>query len=171
MPASSGRSSRVCVHFEQPASGPNPRVEQGHTIEVFDAAGAPRPNTEVQTWGSITGLHMWFRTEVRLAAPVGTVRLTFGRFAREGVATAFDSGGAQVDQATISGPQDTAITVALSGSDIASIVIECPEDEHLMQKLCVGRWRGRSGVSTVTAVEIVETPLCPLSAPGSPSVG
>ena len=126
-----------CLELGQLSNGANPRVEQGHRIEVFDHAGSPMPNTEIRTWGTITGLHLWYRTEIQLAAPARRVRLTLGRFAEEGTVTAIDSAGNTVDQELVSGPQNTAITVQLAGNDIARVVIECPQDEHLLQQFCV----------------------------------
>jgi hypothetical protein len=126
-----------CVDFTGLLDSTNPRIEQGHRFEVFDHQGNPQPTTEIRTWGNVTGLHLWFRTVIDLAAPASVVRLTVGRFATEGTATAFDSTGAQVAQILIAGPQNMPLVLSLPGPDIVRVEISCPQDEHLLTQICV----------------------------------
>ncbi len=129
----------ACVDFSVLTAGANPRVEQGHRFEVFDHTGTPQPQTDVVTWGAITGLHLWYRTTVELAAPADAVRLTLGIFATPGTVTAFDAGGAVIATVPIVGPQNMPVQVVVPGPGIASLAIECPSDEHLLVELCVER--------------------------------
>jgi hypothetical protein len=124
-----------CLDFAVLQDGANPRVEQGHRIEVSDLNG-PRPSTEIRTWGAITGLHLWHHTVIELAAPTDEVRLTIGRFATAGTVTAFDGGGTQLTQVPITGPQNVPIEVVVAATGIARLEIDCPQDEHLLVKLC-----------------------------------
>jgi hypothetical protein len=126
-----------CVDFSVLADGTNPRIEQGHTIEVFDHLGNPQPGTEVPTWGPVTGLHLWFRSTIALAAPTGLVRVTIAHFSTGATVTAFDGGGTQVAQATVVGPQGVPIEVTLAAPGITRLEIDCPNDENLLVKLCV----------------------------------
>ena len=125
-----------CVEFASLQDGSNPRFEQGHRIEVSDLSG-PRPTTEIRTWGTITGLHLWHHTVIDLAAPADEVRLTIGLFATPGTVTAFDSGGGQLTQVAIAGPQNVPIEVVVAAPGIARLEIDCPADEHLLVKLCI----------------------------------
>jgi hypothetical protein len=127
----------ACVDFSLLATGPNPRVEQGHTFEVFDQNGAPVPRTDILRWGAITGMQVAFRTTVDLAAPADAVRLTFGIFARPGVVSAFDASGGLITQVPIAGPQNVPVQVVVPGPGIARLEIDCPSDEHLLVELCV----------------------------------
>jgi hypothetical protein len=127
----------ACVDFSVLSAGTNPRVEQGHRFEVFDQTGAPVPQTDVVTWGAITGMQLWYRTTVQLAAPADAVRLTVGVFAAPGTVTAFDQSGAVIVQVPIVGPQNVPIQVVVPGPGIASLAIECQADEHLLVELCV----------------------------------
>jgi hypothetical protein len=127
----------ACIDFGRLADGSNPRVEQGHRIEVFDASGTAQPTTEIRTWGTISGLHLWYRTEVVLSAPASKVVLTIGRFATEGKVTAYSSSGAALVTVPIAGPQNTPLQVVVPGPGIVRLEIECPSDEHLLQQMCV----------------------------------
>jgi hypothetical protein len=129
----------ACVDFSVLGSGPNPRVEQGHQFEVFDHNGTPLPQTDVLTWGSVTGMNLSFRTTVTLAAPADAVRLTFGIFATPGTVSAFDASGALIVQVPIVGPQNLPIQVVVPGPGIARLEIDCPSNEHLLVELCIER--------------------------------
>ena len=104
---------------------------------MFDQTGTPVPQTDVVTWGAITGMQLWYRTTVELAAPAAAVRLTVGVFATPGTVTAFDQSGAVIVQVPIVGPQNVPIQVVVPGPGIASLAIECQADEHLLVELCV----------------------------------
>ncbi len=127
----------ACVDFSVLSTDANPRVEQGHRFEVFDQNGAPVPRTDVLRWGAITGMQLWFRTTVELAAPADAVRLTVGVFARPGTVSAFDQNGTLIVQVPIAGPQNVPIQVVVPGPGIASLAIDCPSDEHLLVEMCV----------------------------------
>jgi len=125
-----------CIELATLAGGGNPRVEHGHTIEVSDLSGL-RPTTDIVTWGTVTGLHVWHHTTIDLAAPADQVVLTVALFATPGTVTAFDAAGSVVALVPIVGPQNMPIDVVVSGTDIVRIEIDCPQDEHLLLKLCV----------------------------------
>ncbi len=127
----------ACVDFSVLSTGTNPRVEQGHRFEVFDHTGTPVAQTDVVTWGAVTGMQLWFRTTVELAAPADAVRLTVGVFATPGTVSAFDQSGTLIVQVPIVGPQNVPIQVVVPGPGIARLDVECPSDEHLLVEMCV----------------------------------
>lgn len=125
-----------CLELASLQDGANPRVEQGHRIEVSDLNGL-RPSTEIRSWGTITGLHLWHHTVIDLAAPVDEVRLTIGLFATPGNVNAFDAGGNQLTQVPIAGPQNVPIEIVVAAPGTTRLEIDCPQDEHLLVKLCL----------------------------------
>ena len=127
-----------CLDLALLQDGVNPRVEQGHRIEVSDLNGL-RPSTEIRTWGIVAGLHLWHHTTIDLASPADEVRLTIGRFAAPGTVTAFDAGGGRLTQVAITGPQNMPIEVVVAAAGIARLEIDCQQDEHLLVKLCLHR--------------------------------
>ena len=125
-----------CLELATLQDGSNPRVEQGHRIEVSDLNGV-RPTTEIRTWGTITGLHLWHHTVIEVAASTDEARLTIGLFATPGTVTAFDGGGTQLTQVPISGPQNVPLEIVVAAPGITRLEIDCPQDEHLLVKLCI----------------------------------
>ncbi len=133
-----------CLDFAPLQDGANPRIEQGHRIEVSDHNG-PRAGTEIRTWVTVTGLHLWHHTAIDLASPADEARLTIARFASAltGTVTAFDAAGTVLTQVPITGPQNTAAVVVVPAAGMARLEIDCPQDEHLLVKLCLDREEGR----------------------------
>jgi hypothetical protein len=64
------------------------------------------------------------------------VDVTLVHFAQPATATAFDASGAAVATATMTAAQQIPETLALTGAGITSVVVESPQDEVLMPKIC-----------------------------------
>lgn len=127
-----------CVEFSTLGSEANPRVEAGTTFTVADLGG-PVAGTEVVTWGGTTGLHLWHSTTIDLAQPTDQVELVMAHFSSPASVTAFDSSGAAVSGATMGPVQGVPQTLVLTAPGIARLVVDAPQDETLLLRLCVGR--------------------------------
>jgi len=128
---------RQCVTFDVVGQDVNPRLIGDLSVETRDLSG-PTAMTSVVTWGSTTGLHLWHSSTLTFARPVSRVELTLVQFAVPATATAFDAGGAVVATAAMTAPQRVPETLKLSAPGIASIVVDSPQDEVLMPRVC---WR------------------------------
>ncbi|MFF0014125.1 hypothetical protein [Streptomyces sp. NPDC005374] len=125
-----------CVGFTVAGSGANPRVEGAATIEISDVNG-PVPTSWIRTWGGHTGLHLVRSATVTFAAPVSQVEVTLVHFKTPATATAFDTAGAQLAAVTMAVPQQMPETLVLTAPGLALVVIDSPQDEVLMSRLCV----------------------------------
>jgi len=126
-----------CVEFTVTGTDANPRVSGGVVVQTRDLSG-PTADTSVVTWGGHTGLHLWHSSTLTFAQPVSRVDVTLVRFAQPATATAFDASGTAVAAGTMTVAQQVEETLVLTGAGIASVVLESPQDEVLMPKVC---WR------------------------------
>jgi hypothetical protein len=127
--------SRECVSFTVVGTDVNPRTVGQVTVETRDANG-PTAQTSVVTWGTATGLHMWFSSTISFAQPVSRVEVTLVHFASPATATAFDASGAAVATATMTAGQQVPETLVLSGTGITAVVVDSPNDDVLMPQVC-----------------------------------
>jgi hypothetical protein len=132
------RPPRTCVELAAlPAgTGPNPRLEQGVSFEVRDHTGSPLVNSEIKTQGAFTGLDVGFSTEIKLPQPCSALEATLVHFARPATLEAFNSDGSSAGAATMSGPQNVAETLTVTGASIESAIVRAPQDETLLLRLC-----------------------------------
>jgi hypothetical protein len=124
-----------CVEFAAVGRDTNPRTVGALTVQTRDLSG-PTADTAVVTWASQTGLHLWHSSTLSFAQPVSRVDVTLVHFAQPATATAFDASGAAVATATMTAAQQIPETLALTGAGITSVVVESPQDEVLMPKIC-----------------------------------
>jgi hypothetical protein len=131
---------RNCIELGTltPASGPNPRVEQGVAFEVFDHTGAPHATTEIRTLGPtpVSGLDLGRRTEVKLPQPCSSVEALLVTFAQPATMESFNSDGSLADSDTMSGLQANAEALTGTGSSIDRVTIHVPSSETLLLRLC-----------------------------------
>jgi hypothetical protein len=127
--------SKECVTFAVVGVDVNPRTLGQITVETRDLNG-PTPQTAVVTWGTTTGLHLWFSSTISFAQPVARVEVTLVRFALPATVTAFDAGGSVVATVTMTAAQKVPETLVLSGTGITSVVVDSPNDEVLMPQVC-----------------------------------
>jgi hypothetical protein len=126
---------RLCVTFDVVGQDVNPRLIGDLSVETRDLSG-PTAMTSVVTWGSTTGLHLWHSSTLTFAQPVSRVELTLVQFAVPATATAYDAGGAVVATAVMTVPQQVPETLVLSAPGIVSVVVNSPQDEVLMPRVC-----------------------------------
>ena len=129
------RPSKACVSFGVAGVDVNPRTVGQVTVETRDSTG-PTAQTSVVTWGTTTGLHLWFSSTISFAQPVSRVEVTLVQFASPATATAFDGAGAVVATVTMTAGQQVPETLVLSGFGITSVVVNSPNDEVLMPQVC-----------------------------------
>jgi hypothetical protein len=133
-----GGPERVCIELGTLAAGPgpNPRVEQGVTFHVHDFAGTPVGNTHVRTLGAFTGLDVDRRVEIALPGPCSAVEATLVTFAAPATLEATNSDGSLAGSAKMTGSQQVAETLSLSGASIERAVITAPSGETLLLRWC-----------------------------------
>ncbi len=124
-----------CVDFAVADKDANPRVVGPVTIETSDL-NAPMPDTQVTTWGGITGLHLYHSSILSFAQPVSRVDLTLAHFAQAPTATAYDAARTQVATQSVTAGQQVPETVTLTGAGIVTVVVDAPADEVLLTRLC-----------------------------------
>jgi hypothetical protein len=132
------RPPRICVEFAAMplGTGPNPRLEQGASFEVRDPTGAPTASTEIRTFGAFTGLEVGFSTSIKLPQPCSAVEATLVHRAAPATIEAFNTDGTSAGTAAMSGPQNSAETLTVTGTSIESAIIQAPSDEALLLRLC-----------------------------------
>jgi hypothetical protein len=134
------RPPRTCIELGTltPASGPNPRVEQGVSFEVFDFSGSPHATTEIRSMGPgpSTGLDVGHRTEIKLPQPCSSVEATLVTFAQPAKVEAFNSDGSLAGSDAMSGIQGNAETLTIAGTSIDRVTIHAEADETLLLRLC-----------------------------------
>jgi hypothetical protein len=128
----------TCIDFSamQPGAGPNPRVEQGVSFVVHDAAGNTLPNTQIGPLGGFTGLDIGFRTDIKLPFACTAVEATLVTGAHPAVLEAFNSDGTQAGVATMTGAQNVAETLRVTGTSIDNAVITAPSEETRLLRFC-----------------------------------
>ena len=132
------RAPTDCVDFSamQPDERKNPRVETGAMFTVFDSQGNQANQTSVVTSGAVTGLDCGFKTEVALDATTSSVELALASFSSPGFLEAFNEDGSSAGTVQVN-PGDQPQTVTLHGAAIRRVTIVAPQNEILLQKLCV----------------------------------
>lgn len=126
---------RLCVTFDVVGQDVNPRSIGDLSVQTRDLNG-PTATTTVVTWGSTTGLHLWHSSTLTFAQPVSWVELTLVQFAMPATASAYDAGGAVVATAVMTAPQQVPETLVLAAPGITSVVVDSPQDEVLMPRVC-----------------------------------
>jgi hypothetical protein len=126
---------RLCVTFDAVGQDANPRVVGDLSVQTRDLNG-PTATTSVVTWGSTTGLHLWHSSTLTFAQPVARVEPTLVTFAVPATASAYDANGAVVATAAMTAPQQVPETLVLSAPGIVSVVVDSPQDEVLMPRVC-----------------------------------
>jgi hypothetical protein len=132
------RPPRTCIELAAMpvGSGANPLVDQGVSFEVLDHTGTPRPTTEIRPMGSFVGLDAGFRIDIKLPQPCSSVEATMVHLAQPCTLEAFDGGGGSVGTDTMSGPQNVAETLTVTGASIESATIVAPQNEALLLRFC-----------------------------------
>jgi outer membrane biosynthesis protein TonB len=133
-------------------AGPNPVTVGWATCLVHDYTGAPQPNSQVSSWGGFTGLNCGFSTDIRLHRVCDAVEVTLVHFAQAATVEAYNTAGALVSAAAMSGPQKVAETLKLTGPDIVRLIIRARADETLLLRICC------SGKPIKEKIEKIEKP-------------
>jgi hypothetical protein len=129
---------RTCIELSTlpPGAGPNPRVEQGVSFTVLDPAGNPVGSTEIKSQGAFTGLDVGFRTEVTLPTPSAAVEATLVTLAQPAELEAFNSDGTPAGVVAMTGAQNVAETLRVTGTSIERAVVTARQDETLLLRFC-----------------------------------
>jgi hypothetical protein len=132
------RPPRTCIELDAlpVGSGPNPRIEQGVSFEVFDHTGTPFPTTEIRTQGSFVGLDAGRSIEIKLSQPCAAVEATLVHFAQPATLEAFNSDGSSAGTDAMSGPQNIAETLTVAGTSIERATVRAPQNEALLLRFC-----------------------------------
>jgi hypothetical protein len=132
-----GQPPRTCIEFSALpiGAGPNPLVEQGVSFNIFDGSGSPAASSSIRTQGSFTGLDVGFRTEVKLPVRCAAVEATLVTLAAPATLEAFNSDGTSAGTASMSGPQNVAETLRITGTSIDSAIIHA-NGEALLLRFC-----------------------------------
>jgi hypothetical protein len=133
-----GRPERICVELSAVAPGPhnNPLEEQGVFFTVFDGAGTQPTNSQIRSMGAFTGLDVGFRTEIKLPVVCSSVEATLVTLAQPDQLEAFNTDGSSAGVATMTGTQNVAETLTVTGSAIERAVITARQNESLLLRLC-----------------------------------
>ena len=135
-----GDPRQTCVYLVKVLKDgdPNPsNVGTAFRVTVLDFNNMPYPAVRIGGTGARRGLDVGFRTELSFAVPMRSVSLTLVTMARAAKAAAFDRTGAIVDRAAMSGAQNVAEILQLTGAGIVRVVIDSPSDETLLVRVCV----------------------------------
>jgi len=124
-----------CVEFAAAGTDTNPRTVGDLTVETRDPSG-PTAATTVVVWGGHAGLHLWHSATLSFTQPVSRVEVTLVQFAHPPTASAYDASGGTVSSATMTAAQQVPETLVLTGSGITSVVVDSPQNEVLMPKIC-----------------------------------
>lgn len=137
------RPPRTCIELDAlaPGSGPNPRVEQGVSFEVFDASGTPFPTTEITPLGSFVGLEAGRGIEIKLPQPCARVEATLVHAAQAAILEAFNSDGSSAGTAAMTGPQNVAETLTVAGTSIERATVRSPQNEARLLRFCFEQLR------------------------------
>ncbi len=128
-------SGRVCVTFDAVGQDANPRSAGDLTVQTRDLTG-PTAVTSVVTRDSATGLHLWNSATLTFAQPVSRVELVLLGTGVPAKASAFDATGVQVAAAAMTLPMHVPETLVLSAPGIASVIVDSPNDEVIMPRVC-----------------------------------
>ena len=131
-----GGPPKVCIELSSLAPGPLPAPlpVSGISFDVQNSSGASVP-PEVRTMGTFTGLDVSFRTEVRV--PVSSaVEATLVTLAQAAEMEAFNTDGTSAGVAAMTGTQNVAETLRVTGTSIDRAVITAKADETLLLRFC-----------------------------------
>lgn len=151
------QGEQTCIDFRQRAGfvGANPLAETGVLFEARVHDGTPAANTRVVPLGDLVGLHCEHRLEIALPCKADAIELTLAHFSSPGKVSAFDPAGALVATADIPDPPGVPHLVHLAGPGIIRVVVEAPQDETLLQRICfscAGREAGANEEVVVKAL-------------------
>ena len=127
-----------CIDFRTFPVGPtpNPLIVGTNSFDARDHVGNPWPSPGIKTYGAHTGLDCGFSMKIRLSPPCQTVEVTLVHFSQPASIEGFNTDGSSAGTASMSGPQNVAETLTLSGSAIETIVITAPQNETLLLEIC-----------------------------------
>ncbi|MCG8461099.1 MAG: hypothetical protein MI919_32850 [Holophagales bacterium] len=127
-----------CIDFSAFPVGPrpNPWNVAGMTFEAFDHASLPWPNFGIQNMGGFTGLDTGYQLVIQLGRVCSVVELTLVHFSSPATAKALDAGGGTVAGASMAPPQGNPQTLVLAAPGIVQVVIDAPQDECLLLRIC-----------------------------------
>ncbi len=134
-PAKAQKMVVVDLRSQAPGSGPNPRVVDGVSFQVFDYDGSAAKETQIDNWGGFTGLNCGFSVEVTLPATTALAALELATFASPADVTAFNADGSVADKASTNPDTNPPETLTLKGSTIQRLVIQAPQNETLLLRL------------------------------------
>lgn len=133
---------------------PNPAQVKLFRVTVFDAKGVPFPRLRFSGVGATRGLDVGWHTELALTATAAEVTVTLVTFAQPATVAAFDAAGALVDQQVMSGAQRVLEAIVLSGKDIVRVVVDAPQDETVMLRVCVRAEARRAAWAVAAAPDL-----------------
>jgi hypothetical protein len=131
-----GGPPKVCIELSSLAPGPLPAPlpVSGISFAVQNSSGASVP-PEVRTMGTFTGLDVSFRTEVTIPLS-SAVEATLVTFAQAAEMEAFNTDGTSAGVAAMTGTQNVAETLRVTGTSIDRAVITAKADETLLLRFC-----------------------------------
>jgi hypothetical protein len=155
---------RTCVDFRRrPAStGPNPRIEQDVTFEVYDS---PQAQTHIQDSGrGIQGLNCGDELEISLSLASPFVELTLTTDECPKVEVEAFEGDMSVGTTKMSGDGRIPQTLRLTGTRITRVVVSGASGETLLHKFCFAdrslweiRWIDAEGQLIKSEAEELDT--------------
>ncbi|QGQ19431.1 hypothetical protein GC089_09565 [Cellulomonas sp. JZ18] len=125
-----------------PTPLPNPWHVAGVDLVAEDPSGTAWPSSRIVSWGGLTGWEVGYRAVVTLPSAAREVTLDLVHFAEAASVQGYDAAGWLVDSARMSGPQGVVETLTLRASGrrpVAVVMIEAPNDETLLTRVCWGR--------------------------------
>ncbi|MEO6943805.1 MAG: hypothetical protein ABI053_03745, partial [Lacisediminihabitans sp.] len=151
-----GRSGRerTCVDFRREPGGAveNPLYLEDARFAAFDARGDLQPDGRIVTMNGNIGWDAGFHAEVALPCPSNWVQVVLAHGGPTSKVIAFDTDGKVVGSAADSGAGPETLT--LTGSGIVSVVIESPQDETIVLRLCWSCQGEREGDGDTTAIPV-----------------
>jgi len=131
----------VCIDFQQfgPTVLSNPFTYRGMIFTAFDHASNPWPDPGIYTWGGFTGFQCGFTLVVQFPQPCREVEVTLVHFSSPASVEAYNTDGMLAGTASMSGPEQQAETLAVSGESIGHLLVYAPQNETLLLTLCCRR--------------------------------
>ena len=130
---------RGCLDFTTfpAADHANPWAIAGYEFEVFRFDGTPAATARVVDFGpGRRGLNADYQTRITLPTTVSSVSITLIHFSTPATVRALNSAGVVVDSAVMTVdaiPQ----TLTLSGPGITHLIVTAPQNETLIQEICI----------------------------------
>jgi hypothetical protein len=146
---------RVCVGFKPHANfvGPNPVVFENVRFEVRRHDGQPEAQTRVDDWANLAGLNCGFRLEITLPCAAHSVELTLSHFSSPGRVSGIDAAGNSVAVMSMQPQPRVPQTLQLKGKGIVRVIVDAPQDETLLHKICFVCDEGRGSAKAEIKVE------------------